>query len=260
MSEVVLAVESVDIDLGSRRVVHAATYACRAGSIVAVVGANGAGKTSLLRAMTGLLSPAEGRVLYRGTPILSLAVAERARHIAYLPQQPEIHWPLDVASVVALGRMPLGARLGHLAASDKKAIAQAMHAMDVTHLADRPATALSGGERARVLFARALAQESPVIIADEPAAGLDAGHQLSLFAGMTEVVNGGRCVIVALHDLTLAARFCHETVLLDGGRIVASGATPKVLASPLLDRAFGVRMLRGSLDGVQVVTPGGPID
>ena len=133
-----------------------------------------------------------------------------------------------------------------------------MRAMDVLALADRPISQLSGGEQARVLVARALAQESGILIADEPTAGLDPAHALELFAIFTRLAAEGRAVVIALHDLTLAARFCHHVVLLVAGRVAASGPTAEVLTPELLSAAFGVSIASGMIEGVPVIVPVAP--
>jgi iron complex transport system ATP-binding protein len=223
------------------------------GELIGIIGPNGAGKSTLLRAMAGLLPLERGAVEIDGRVLSSFDRRDLARQIAYLPQDRTVHWPLAARAIVGLGRLPH--RGG--SASDS-AIDGAMRAMDVLALADRPISQLSGGEQARVLVARALAQESGILIADEPTAGLDPAHALELFAIFTRLAAEGRAVVIALHDLTLAARFCHHVVLLVAGRVAASGPTAEVLTPELLSAAFGVSIASGMIEGVPVILPVAP--
>jgi iron complex transport system ATP-binding protein len=154
---------------------------------------------------------------------------------------------------VALGRLPHQPIGVGESASDARAIEAALAAMDVGHLASRPVLDMSGGERARVLIARALAQEASALIADEPAAGLDPAHQLALFAQFVRLAAAGRTVVVALHDLSLAARFCHRIVLLNAGRSIAAGAAHDVLTVEHLATAYGIEGRYVLIDGLPVV-------
>jgi iron complex transport system ATP-binding protein len=208
--------------------------------------------------MAGLLPLESGAVDFDGHALSALSRAELARGIGYLPQERVVHWPLAVERVVALGRLPH--RTGMMpGARDRAAVDAAMQAMDVAGLAQRPVSQLSGGERARVLVARALAQESRVLIADEPTAGLDPAHALGLFGTFRQLAAEGRAVIVALHDLTLAARFCHHVVLLVAGRVAASGPAAEVLQPAPLSAAFGVTIANGVIADVPIVLAVAPL-
>jgi iron complex transport system ATP-binding protein len=188
-----LAVEGLGVRLGGRAVLQDVSLRVAAGECVGLIGPNGAGKSTLMRAALGLIGAAGARSL-GGDPVAALAPAERARRAAFLPQEREIGWPVTVKALVALGRAPHRPRLAALGQADEAAIAAAMQRMDVAQFADRPATDLSGGERARVLIARALAQEAPLLLADEPAAGLDPAHQLALMETFAALAREGRAV------------------------------------------------------------------
>lgn len=254
MSETCIAANGVRLALGSRTVLDHIDLAVPAGRITAVVGPNGAGKSTLLRALAALITPSAGEISLDGRPLATLASREIARAIAYLPQERAVHWPLAIRAVVALGRLPHRDGLP-AAADDAHVIDRALEAMDVTHLADRPVSDLSGGERARVLVARALAQDAQLLLADEPTAGLDPAHALALFALFERLTSERRSVVVALHDLSLAARFAHHVVLLAGGRIAAAGPPADVLTPPHLEAAFGVKMLCATLGDMPIVVP-----
>ena len=223
------------------------------GEVTAIIGPNGAGKSTLLRTLAGLLAPVQGHVTLDGMPLAQWSRQRLARVLAYVPQDRTVHWALTCRAVVALGRLPYQARGAGESAADARAIAEALDVMDVAHLQDRPVTDVSGGELARVLVARALAQEPSVLIADEPAAGLDPAHQLALFRCFTAIAASGRSVVVALHDLSLAARFCHSAILMQAGRVVASGAPANVLTPANLAAAYRVSAGLHMLDGIPVV-------
>lgn len=253
-----LSAENIGVRLRDRTALDSVSITLAPGRITAIVGPNGAGKSTLLRALAGLAPPVSGSITLDGRPIGEWAQGERARTLAFLPQNPIVHWPLAVRAVVALGRLPHRGQFSAESARDTEAIETAMIAMDVADFGARPVTELSGGERARVLFARALAQEAPILLADEPTAGLDPAHALALFAILERLAAEGRTIAVALHDLSLAARFCHAAVVLAGGRVTASGSIAETLTAARLSDAFGVAMLAGTLDGIPVVVPGRP--
>ncbi len=236
---VMLALEQVGVTLGRRAVVANVSAAFAPGTLTGIVGPNGAGKSTLARAMLALV-PATGRVTLDGNDVATMPRAALARRIAYLPQGQTLHWPLTVERLVGLGRLPHLAPMSKIGAADADAIARAMVRADVAGLRNRIATELSGGERARVLFARALAVEAPALIADEPLASLDPGHQIDVMELMRAEADAGALVIAVLHDLTMAARYCDRLLLIDEGAIVADGAPADVLTPDLLRRVYGI--------------------
>ena len=204
------------------------------GEFIGLIGPNGAGKTSLLRAALGLLAHQGHSSLAAEPP------PGRARMAAFMPQGRQIAWPLTVERLVALGRIPHGATPGGRAALDRAAVDRAIAALGLDPLRHRPATQLSGGEQARALIARALAQDTPLLIADEPIAGLDPAAQIGVMRVFAARAAQGGAVIASLHDLGLAARHCSRLVLLDHGRIAADGAPASVLTPENVGRVFGI--------------------
>ena len=229
-----LTLGDLTVRRGPRTVVDRASLTLAPGEFVGLLGPNGAGKTSLMRAALGLL-PATG-----ASSLAALSARERARQVAWLPQTREIAWPVSVETVVALGRLPWLPDLGALTPGDRAAIDSALDRMALRAFRDRPATELSGGEQARVLIARTLAQDAPVILADEPIAGLDPAAQIATMRVFADVARRGGTVLASLHDLGLAARHCHRLVLMQAGRIVADGTPDAVLTSDNLARVFGI--------------------
>ena len=213
---------------GHKPVLTGATLALNAGEFVGLIGPNGAGKTTLMRAAMGLIA-------HQGHSSLAMMRPDaRARHCAWLPQAREVAWPIPVADLVALGRVPWEGR------DPDAVVGRAMARMGVAGFADRTATELSGGEQARVLIARALAQDTPLLLADEPVAGLDPAAQIRLMRTFSDIAASGRGVMAAIHDLGLAARYCTRLVLMCEGRIVADGPVASVLTDDLMARVFGI--------------------
>lgn len=255
MTPVSLAIRDLAVDLGGRSVVSGLTLDLTGGTLVALVGPNGAGKTSVLRALVGLL-PHRGTISLDGSPVGTLPPRERARRIAYLPQGHEAHWPLPARDIVALGRVPHGAPdPTRLPARDAEIVGEAMRLTDTTHLADRPVTALSGGERARVALARVFAVEAPVILADEPTAALDPRHQLAVMSALRRAADGGALAVAVTHDLGLAARFGDHVAVMDAGRLAAFGIPEEALAPAILRDVFGVDAFRAEHRGDPVLVP-----
>ena len=237
---VTIATQNLSVRLGRHPAVCDVTVALEPGQLVGIVGPNGAGKSTLIRAMLGLARAHGGMAAIDSVPIDRLGRREIARRIAYLPQGQTLHWPLAVERLVALGRMPHLGPLSRLSAADEARIDAALARADVLHLKGRVATELSGGERARVLLARALAVGAPALIADEPLAALDPGHQIDVMDLLKAEARAGSLVLTVLHDLGMAARYCDRLLLMDKGALVADGAPMDVLTEQSLARVYGI--------------------
>jgi len=248
-----LAADNLIVMRRARAVLDGVSVEIKRGEIVAVVGPNGAGKSTLLKALAGLIPLAGGRATLDARDVAGWDKRALAREVAYLPQERIVHWPLKSRAIVALGRLPHRPGGAGESASDTVAIDNALAMLDAGAFAERPVTELSGGEQARVLVARAIAQDARFIVADEPTAGLDPAHALGLFGHFRRLAAEGRGVVVALHDLSLAARFCHRVLLLKGGKALATGVPGEVLTPELLASGYGIRATLQSIAGVPVV-------
>lgn len=233
-----LELDDLTVRRGECPVVDHVTLSVAAGECVGLIGPNGAGKTTLMRAALGL------ETFTGNSSLASLDAGARARLAAFLPQSRQIAWPVDVETLVALGRvphLPRGARPG---VADRAAIDDAIQRLGLDGFRQRSATQLSGGEQGRVLIARALAQQTPLLLADEPIAGLDPAQQISTMQVFSELARDGRAVIVSLHDLGLAARHCTRLILMHQGKVVADGSPDHVLTPDLMARVFGISIWR----------------
>jgi len=251
-----LGFEQVTVRYDGAPAVSAASFAVAEGEWVALVGPNGAGKSSLLRAATGLV-PHEGAIRVGDRPAKALSWRERARRIALVPQQPELPAAMPVLDYVLLGRTAHIPYWGRESATDLQISESVLDRLGMAGFAGRPLGTLSGGETQRVVLARALAQQAPVLLLDEPTSALDLGRRVEALELVDEVRREhGLTVLSVLHDLTLAAQFAERLVLLVDGRIRAAG-TPEVVLDPVvLAESFGarVRVMVGA-DGRLVVVP-----
>lgn len=248
-----LTMDGVRVRHGKVTLVDDLSASVGAGELFGLIGPNGAGKSSLLRAIAQLL-PYSGTISLDGVALETLSPRQRATRLAYLAQGDHAVWPLTVRDFVALGRFPHRTRW-QSTSSDDGAVADAITHMRLDALEHRRLDQLSGGERARARLARALAVDAPVLLADEPVASLDPFHQLSVMELLRAQCERGRTVIVVLHDLTLASRFCDRVLLLDHGRAVACGTTRKVLTAANLQRVYQVQAMLGEHEEQRYVLP-----
>lgn len=228
--------EDLHVRLGEREVLSGIELSAHAGEVLALVGPNGAGKSTLLSALAADLPAASGSVRIDGRPASGWSAPELALRRSVLPQSAALSFPFPVADVVRMGRAPWAGT--PLAGSDEEAVAAAMAATEVTRFAERPFSALSGGERARVALARVLAQRTPLLLLDEPTAALDLRHQELVLRICRERAAAGDAVVVVLHDLGLAAAYADRAAVLHDGRISATGAPSEVFEDGLLSRVY----------------------
>lgn len=230
----------ISLNLGGQSILRQISLQLKAGEMLGLIGPNGAGKSSLLKIIAGIVDPSAGELLVNGRSLRSLPGRERARSIAYLAQAGTAHWPISVARVVALGRLPHLGSWRNAGSEDLRIIEQALRRTDLLDLSERPFPTLSGGEKARVLLARALAVEPNILLADEPVAALDLSHQLEVMDLLRQHCNDGGAVLVVLHDLRLAAHYCDRLHLLYQGQTLATGTPSSVINDSNLQQAYGV--------------------
>ncbi|MCI4365159.1 MAG: ABC transporter ATP-binding protein [Thermoplasmata archaeon] len=238
-----LAVHSsgLEVRFGSRIALHAVDFDVAAGEFVALVGPNGSGKTTLLRTVLGFLTPDQGSVEVFGTPVLDLAIRDRARRVAWVPQEETLRDNVPLLQYVLYGRYPFHHPLDSDTEADRVLARRILGDVGLADRAEDGILSISGGERQRAILARALAQETPLLLLDEPTAHLDVAHQLDLLSRVRSLSRTrGVTVIAALHDLNLAARFSDRIVVLSRGRRVADGSPKDVLSEDLLARVWGV--------------------
>ncbi|MBN2235228.1 MAG: ABC transporter ATP-binding protein [Opitutales bacterium] len=251
----VLIAKGIQVHRRHRHILKGVDLELRRGEVIGLVGANGSGKSTFLKAILQFIPRKQGTIEILGRKVESYEPTELARKVAYLAQENECRWPITVARLVALGRIPYQKPWQENSEEDWNIVHEAMKTVAVDHLAGRAVTRLSGGERHRVLFARALASEPEILLADEPTTGLDPYHQLHLMELLRGQAQSGRSVVVVLHDLTQAARFCDRLILLKDGAVLASGTPAHVVSSAHLLSAYGIEAKSFSYAGEHTVIP-----
>jgi iron complex transport system ATP-binding protein len=236
-----LEVRGLSCNLDGRAILGGIDLDLEAGEILGLIGPNGAGKSTLLRCLNGLL-PSGGRIWYSGQPLAGLSTRRIARLVALMHQNTNIAFPFLAGEVVMMGRYPHQGRFAAASAEDRRVVAEVMGFTDTAALAGQPVNRLSGGERQRVLFAKVLAQATPVLLLDEPSASLDIAHQEQIFSYAERLASGGTGIVAAIHDLRLAARYCRRLILMSHGRVLAQGSPEAVLTPANLEAAYGVKV------------------
>ena len=256
-----LAGRDLSVTYGAERALDRVTVELRAGELVALVGPNGSGKSTLLRVLLGAQRPSSGDVALDGVALATIAPRARARTLTMVVHGSPADFAIRVRDLVALGRIPYEGRLGGGSPEDARAVEEAMEATDTAVLAERTIDTLSAGELQRAHLARVFAQRAPVVLLDEPTANLDPLHQLEAMALLRGFVSRGGAAIIALHDLSLAARACDRIIVLERGRVRADGTPAQVLAEELLADVFGVkaRVTRNEAGGIEHVLPIEPL-
>lgn len=229
-------------------IINNLTFDVYGGEVLGLIGPNGAGKSTLLSCLAGIEGYSEGSIELDGKPLVKLTAQERAQKLAWLEQLGAVHWPLSVERVVMLGRIPHLPRWSQASEADMLAVENALAQTDCLNLRQRRVTTLSGGERTRVLLARALAAEPSLLLADEPVSSLDLRHQLQTMELLRSYVSDENAAVVVMHDLSLAARFCDRLLLLSEGRLIACGEIAAVLTQQNIAEVYKVSVASGCAD------------
>jgi iron complex transport system ATP-binding protein len=239
-------------------ILHGVTAAAPRGGLIGLVGPNGAGKSTLLRAVCGQTPLSGGAVELLGRPLHRLRRRQVAQLACLLPQNAGLPFPFTVREIVAMGRNPHLGRFQPFSDRDQQVVSQAMQQASVDQLAERPVTELSSGEKQRVLLARSLATEAPILLLDEPTTSLDILHQLEVIDLLRRFVSQHKTVLAALHDLNLARQVCSRIVLLSQGRVVAEGSPAETLQASHVERVFGVRVASADDKSLTFALPNAP--
>lgn len=242
--------QNVRLQIGQKSILSGIDISVTSGECVGLIGRNGAGKTSLLRTLMAMDDNATGFC-----NLWDQGAKKRAMSAGWLAQERSVSWDMDVEQIIALGRIPWQGFMGRAQKDDQQYIQAAVSKLKLDNFLERPFHTLSGGERARVLIARLLAQNTPLIMADEPIAALDPANQLQVMSLFRALADDGRAVILSIHDLTLAARYCTRLILMDQGKIIADGNSASVLNDENLARNFGIKAIRQDSDYGLIIHP-----
>lgn len=249
--------EAVDLTVkyASKSILDKIDFSIEKGELIGLIGANGSGKTTLLKTLSGKLSANKQNIKFLGQKLSAYKQQQFARDLAYLPQGNESHWPISVNELVMLGRLPHRQPWRGASNKDKQIVKKALQDCDVIQFENRTIDTLSGGERSRVFLARALAVEPKLLLADEPIAGLDLGHQLEVMERFRKLSDSGMGIVTVIHDLTLAARYCHRLVLLGGQKVIAEGQPKDVLTDKNLANGFKIQAHIGEIEREMFIIP-----
>ena len=239
VSDPIVDVQDLSVQLGAVEALSEVSIGVDQGEFLGIIGPNGAGKTTLLRAISGVLDPNAGSVAVAGQDVTGLSAAESSRLVAVVPQETNLAFDFSVREVVEMGRTPYTSRVSLYGDDDADIVDRALERTQVQQFADRSIGEVSGGERQRVLLARALAQDTPVLLLDEPTASLDIDHQIRTLELVRSLVESGKTVLAPIHDLNLAAHYCDRLLLLSDGARTAAGPPEQVLTEDHLEAAFG---------------------
>jgi len=240
-----IAIRNISASYGDKQVLHDISIGAPPGQFIALIGPNGSGKSTLLKTICGLITPSSGSIQNGDINIHNMPVKARAREIAYLAQARFAAPLMSVEDVVELGRAPYRGRLGKISEDGHAAIEQALERTQLSELRNRRFDSLSGGEQARVLLARALTVEAPVLLADEPIAALDPYFQITMMTMLKAEAESGKTVIAALHDLSLAHQFCDRIWVLHDGKLAVEAAPDEALNKDILRTVFGITRPKG---------------
>jgi len=250
---VTISAVGVGVDIDGRAILDDVNLEVAGGEVLVLVGPNGAGKSTLLGVLSGERAPARGTVTIEGREIRGIRQSELARMRSVLTQENQVSFPFRVVEVVSMGRAPWARTIE--GRDDVQAVAEALEAADVSHLADRRFTNLSGGERARVSLARVLAQRTRTVFLDEPTASLDLRHQEDVMRMARTMADRGCAVVVVLHDLSLASAYADRMALISGGTLESVGTPAEVLTEERIERVYGLPVELHYVNGRPVVVP-----
>lgn len=252
-----LRAESLHAGYGAHRVLDGVDLEVLGGQLTVILGPNACGKSTLLKSLARVLAPDDGRVLLDGDPLDRLPTKQIARTLSMLPQSPAAPQGMTVADVVARGRYPHQSLLRSWSAEDERVSVESMRAANVLQLRERPIEALSGGQRQRVWIAMTLAQQTPLVLLDEPTTYLDITHQVEVLDLTRRLHRSGRTVVVVLHDLNLAFRYATHVVLMRDGGILAQGDPRQLVTAELIEQVFGLRcrVIEDPVSGTPLVIP-----
>ncbi|MCL6331596.1 Fe(3+) dicitrate ABC transporter ATP-binding protein FecE [Pectobacterium carotovorum subsp. carotovorum] len=235
-----LTTQNLTAGYGDKRILDGLSLSLPAGKITALLGPNGCGKSTLLKCFAKLLTPESGVIQLNGKPLSAFSARQLSRHLALLPQQHLTPEGITVRDMVAYGRSPWLSLWGRLSPDDRQRVQLAMEKTHIVDLADKRLTDLSGGQRQRAFLAMLLAQDTPVVLLDEPTTYLDINHQVELMKLLRELNQAGKTVVTVLHDLNQASRYCDHLVMLEGGRVMAQGSPHEVMKPALLQQVFSI--------------------
>ncbi|MBA0162746.1 Fe(3+) dicitrate ABC transporter ATP-binding protein FecE [Pectobacterium versatile] len=235
-----LTTQNLTAGYGDKRILDGLSLSLPAGKITALLGPNGCGKSTLLKCFAKLLTPESGTIQLNGKPLSAFSARQLSRHLALLPQQHLTPEGITVRDMVAYGRSPWLSLWGRLSPDDRQRVQLAMEKTHIVDLADKRLTDLSGGQRQRAFLAMLLAQDTPVVLLDEPTTYLDINHQVELMKLLRELNQAGKTVVTVLHDLNQASRYCDHLVMLADGRVMAQGSPHEVMKPELLQRVFSI--------------------
>ncbi|MEI7307912.1 Fe(3+) dicitrate ABC transporter ATP-binding protein FecE [Pectobacterium carotovorum] len=235
-----LTTQNLKAGYGDKRILDGLSLSLPAGKITALLGPNGCGKSTLLKCFAKLLTPESGAIQLNGKPLSAFSARQLSRHLALLPQQHLTPEGITVRDMVAYGRSPWLSLWGRLSPDDRQRVQLAMEKTHIVDLADERLTDLSGGQRQRAFLAMLLAQDTPVVLLDEPTTYLDINHQVELMKLLRELNQAGKTVVTVLHDLNQASRYCDHLVMLADGRMMAQGSPHEVMKPELLQRVFSI--------------------
>lgn len=257
-----LACAGVSAGYGGPMVIKDIDVEIPAGKITALIGPNGCGKSTLLKVLGRQLTPTSGTVTLDAKALAKYKTRDFAHRLAFLPQQPTVPEGMTVRELIAFGRYPYTGAFATLGARDREIIEQAAAQTKVTEYLDKPAMDLSGGQRQRMWIAMTLAQHTDIMLLDEPTTFLDPAHQLALLDMVTELNRQGRTIVMVLHDMAHAARYCDHIVVMKDGRIIKDGPTESTLNADLIEEAFSIStlMVTDPVSGKTLPLPTAPLN